>query len=98
MAEQTKQKTLRELLTNLLEFCLKECGGEGDCFNCGQKPLNIDQAIQEIRELVPEKKPEWRKKRTAVWVKDLNSWSAYEKDYFARDFNQAIDQILERLK
>jgi len=41
---------LRGILEELVEKCNTKCAG-GDCYNCGQKPINIDNALRQIGEL-----------------------------------------------
>ena len=45
-----KSKSIDEILERLIEQCIT-CEG-GDCLNCGQKPINIQQAHSQIIEYI----------------------------------------------
>ena len=47
-----KDKRVEKILEELVEKCYL-CEG-GDCLNCGQKAINIDQACREIEALMEE--------------------------------------------
>ncbi len=53
-------KSLEEILEELMNYC-RQCAMNGDCLNCGQKTINIEQAAQEIKELIKAKLPKKEK-------------------------------------
>ena len=77
--------TPREVLEKLVLFCIKECGGEGDCLNCGQLPLNYEKALSDLSEIVLREQK--------ILLGDNTSTEGMIENYARSETNKAITYI-----
>lgn len=81
--------TARSILEKLVEEC-NRCEG-GDCYNCGQKPLNIDDSIASLTTLLLEALPK------EIYFKGSDSPQNNYREQRS-GYNQAISDCREAIK